>query len=91
MSAQYRIDLPVGARVVLQYQAITSPTVVKSDVAATGTTAATVQYDVSLPVGTEIAVVPATAGFQIAPVVTTDGLGSALLDSSSSSPRRSTL
>lgn len=85
MSAQYRIDLPVGTKVVLQYQTISSPTFVKSD-------AGTIpQYEVSIPVGTEVAVVTTTAGFQIVPVLTTEALGSAALDSSSSSPRRSTL
>jgi hypothetical protein len=85
MNDSYRIELPVGTRVSIQYVDQPSAVISKSEAPTDSATAGYVrQYVVSIPLGAEVTVVQVKETFR---VVRITGAEMFLLGDTSSSPR----
>lgn len=88
MNDSYRIELPLGTRISVQYVDQPTPGITKSEAPADPTTAGYVQqYEVTIPAGAEVTLVQTKQTFRVVKI--TGAEMSLLGDSSSSSPVRS--
>lgn len=88
MNDSYRIELPSGTRVSVQFVDHTTPRIVKSEAPVDPATAGYVQqYEVSIPAGAEVTLVQTKETFRVVKITGSEMF--LLGDSSSSSPVRS--